>query len=518
MRRLPAIILSLATLLPALAGAESAAQQRRGGRQRGGQQQQPAGQPAAGEPAEPQRGGASSGETLIRNATILTASHGTLTNSDILIRGGKIAQVGQNLRAGSNARVIDATGKYVTPGIIDAHSHAASDAINEGTLSVTSMVRIEDVMNPTDINVYRALAGGVTVLNILHGSANTIGGQNAVVKTKYGRPIRQWFFGAPPGIKFALGENVTRKTPFALPGQPLPPQRYPRTRMGQEEVLRDAFTRARSYKRGWDDFNARRANQPPRRDLQLEPLVEVLDGRRLVHAHGYRADELLMLLNLADEFGFKVKTLQHVLEGYKIAPEIARHGAGGSLFADNWAYKIEAYDSIPYAAAIMTRAGVNTSINSDSSERVRRLNIDAAKMMKYGGLSEQEALRLITLNPAWQLGIDQRTGSIDVGKDADIAIWNGHPFSVYSRAEMTFIDGEVFFDRERDLAMRQERQRERAELERAEPNQAPGPAGQQGPGQQQRRRPPGDDGDDQKDNDDHDHPHGHSDDKGGRRQ
>jgi imidazolonepropionase-like amidohydrolase len=511
MRRLSAIVLSLATLAPALAAGELFAQQRRN-RQRGSEQP-PATQPAAAETSGAQPGGPP-GETLIRNATILTASHGTLNNSDILIRNGKIAQVGQNLRAGANARVIDATGKYVTPGIIDAHSHAAADAINEGTLSVTSMVRIEDVMNPTDISVYRALAGGVTVLNILHGSANTIGGQNAVVKTKYGRPIREWFFGAPPGIKFALGENVTRKTPFALPGQPLPPQRYPRTRMGQEEVLRDSFTRARSYRQAWDDFRAGRTKEPPRRDLQLEPLVEVLEGRRLVHAHGYRSDELLMLLNLAEEFGFRVKTLQHVLEGYKIAPEIARHGAGGSLFADNWGYKIEAYDSIPYAAAIMTRAGVNTSINSDSNERVRRLNIDAAKMMKYGALSEQEALRLITLNPAWQLGIDKRTGSIDVGKDADLAVWNGHPFSVYSRAEMTFIDGEIFFDRERDMQLRKDRERERAELERAEPNQAPG--GQQAPGQQPRRRP-GDDEGEQKDDDGHDHPHDdHSDDQGGR--
>jgi imidazolonepropionase-like amidohydrolase len=514
MRRLSAIILSAATLLPALAGTELSAQQRRG-RQRGSQQQ-PAEKRETAEEGGAQAGGPA-GETLIRNATILTASRGTLTNSDILIRNGKIAQVGPNLRAGSNARVIDATGKYVTPGIIDCHSHAAADAINEGTLSVTSMVRIADVLNPTDVNVYRALAGGVTVLNILHGSANTIGGQNAVVKTKYGRPVRDWFFGAPPGIKFALGENVTRKTPFALPGQPLPPQRYPRTRMGQEEVLRDAFTRARNYKRGWDDFRAGRAKEPPRRDLQLEPLVEVLEGKRFVHSHGYRSDELLMLLNLAEEFGFRVRTLQHVLEGYKIAPEIARHGAGGSLFADNWAYKIEAYDSIPYAAAIMTRAGVNTSINSDSSERVRRLNIDAAKMMKYGGLSEQEALRLITLNPAWQLGIDQRTGSIDVGKDADIAVWNGHPFSVYSRAELTLIDGEIFFDRQRDLQMREERSRERTELERAEPNQAPAAGGQQGPGQQPRRRP-GDGRDDQNDRrDDHDdHPHAQSGDKGGR--
>jgi len=507
MRRLFAILLSLLTF-----GAGAFAQQpQQRGRQRGGRQQQ---QPPAQTPAESAGAsssqGTGSGETLIRNATVMTASHGTLQNSDILIRGGKIAQVGTNLRAGANARVIDATGKFVTPGIIDAHSHAASDAINEGTLSVTSMVRIQDVLNPTDVNVYRALAGGVTALNILHGSANTIGGQNAVVKTKYGRPVREWLFNAPPGIKFALGENVTRKTPFSAPGQPVPPQRYPRTRMGQEEILRDSFTRARTYKRAWDDFRANRTNLPPRRDLQLEPLVEVLEGKRLVHAHSYRSDEILLLLSVADEFGFKVKTLQHVLEGYKVAPEIARHGAGASLFADNWAYKIEAYDAIPYAPAILVRNGALVTVNSDSSERVRRMNIEAAKSMKWGNLSEQEALRLITLNAAAQLGIDARTGSIDVGKDADIAVWNGHPFSVYSRVDHTFIDGELFFDHERDLAMREERRREREQLERAEPNQAPssGPPAPAGPV----RRRPGDDGGP----DDHEHPQGQADDKGGR--
>ena len=523
MRKLSAIILALATLLPSLAGAGVRAQGRRG-------RQQPAqpAQPARGAESRTETQGAGgAGEIVIRNATILTASHGTLQNSDIHIRGGKIAAVGTALRVGTGARVIDATGKFVTPGIIDAHSHAASDAINEGTLSVTSMVRIQDVLNPTDVNVYRALAGGVTALNILHGSANTIGGQNAVVKTKYGRPLREWFFGAPPGIKFALGENVTRKNPFLLPGAPVPAQRYPRTRMGQEEILRDAFTRARNYKRGWDEFRANRAGAPPRRDLQLEPLVEVLEGRRLVHAHCYRSDEIVMLLDLADEFGFKVKTLQHVLEGYKVAPEIARHGAGGSLFADSWAYKIEAYDAIPYAAAVMTRAGVLVSVNSDSSERVRRMNIEAAKMMKYGGLTEQEALRLITLNPAIQLGIDARTGSIDVGKDADIAVWNGHPFSVYSRVDHTFIEGEMFFDRARDLAMREERSRERAELERAEPNQVPGGAGGSAPAGPARRRPGRHDDDDGEDaprgrkrnagshEEDDDRPADRSDDEGG---
>jgi imidazolonepropionase-like amidohydrolase len=411
--------------------------------------------------------------TLIKNATVLTVTKGTLQNTDVLLQNGKIAQIGRNLTAPSGAQVIDASGKFVMPGIIDPHSHMMSDAVNEGSLSVTSMVRIRDVLNPMAINIYRALAGGVTTINVLHGSANTIGGQNATVKLKYGRPVEEMLFpGAPPGIKFALGENVTRKNSAGQPGRP---RRYPATRMGQEEVLRDAFTRAQDYKRTWDEYRARvakgdRAALAPRRDLELEPLVEVLEGKRLVHAHSYRADEMLMLLNLADEFGFKVKTLQHGLEGYKIATEIAKHGAGVSTFADSWSYKIEAYDAIPYNVAILLRHGVVTTINSDSDERVRRLNIDAAKMMKYGGLSEEDALKIITYNGAWQLGVQDRVGSIEVGKDADVAIWNAHPLSVYANVETTFIDGEIFFDKKRDLATREQMQRERAELERSEPS------------------------------------------------
>jgi imidazolonepropionase-like amidohydrolase len=418
---------------------------------------------------------ASSGPTLIKNATVLTVTKGTLQNTDVLLQNGKIAQVGRNLSTPGGARVIDATGKYILPGIIDPHSHMMADAINEGSLSVTSMVRIRDVLNPTAINVYRALAGGVTTINILHGSANTIGGQNATVKLKYGRTTEQMLFpGAPPGIKFALGENVTRKNSQMPQGVQ---RRYPATRMGQEEVLRDAFIRAQDYKRDWDDYRARTARGErnlvaPRRDLELEPLVEVLEGKRLVHAHGYRADEHLMLLNVAQEFGFKIATLQHVLEGYKIATEIAKAGAGASSFADSWSYKIEAYDAIPYNNAIMMRHGVLQTINSDSDERVRRLNIDAAKLIKYGGMSEDEALKTITYNGAVQLGVGDRVGSIEVGKDADVAIWNNHPLSVYSNVEMTFIDGEVFFDRQQDIARRAQVEQQRAELERAEENRS----------------------------------------------
>jgi len=351
------------------------------------------------------------------------------------------------------------------------------------------MARTADVLNPTDVDLYRQLAGGVTTVNLLHGSANPIGGLNTVVKIKYGRPISEFIFpGAMPGIKFALGENVKRSN-FTLPGVQ---RRYPSTRMGVEEVIRDAFTRARDYKRAWDEYRVASKNNknlvPPRRDLQLEPLVEVLEGKRYVHAHCYIASEILMLLNLADEFGFKVRTLQHVLEGYKVAKEIAAHGAGASIFADSWAYKIEAYDAIPYNAAILTRAGVVVSMNSDSDERARRLNIEAAKAMHWGDLTEEQALRLVTINPAIQLGIQDRVGSIEVGKDADLAIWNGHPFSVYSRVDTTFIDGEIFFDRQQDLARRPELAKERAALEQAEPNKPP-PRGQSP--QAPRRRPSG---------------------------
>ncbi len=440
--------------------------------------------------ARAQRTLAQPNETLIKNATVLTITHGTLSNTDVLMRNGKIAAVGKNLNASGNARVIDGTGKYVMPGIIDCHSHSMLDTINEGTLAVTSMVRTRDVMNPEDVDLYRELAGGVTTLNLLHGSANPIGGLNTVVKIKYGRPASEFLFpGAMPGIKFALGENVKRSS---TPNQPGVQRRYPNTRMGVEETIRDAFTRARDYKTTWDEYRAKVAKGeknliPPRRDLQLEPLVEILEGKRYVHAHCYRADEILMLISLADEFGFKIKTFQHVLEGYKVAKEIAAHGAGASIFADSWAYKIEAYDAIPYTAAILTRAGVVVSMNSDSDERARRLNIEAAKAMHYGDLTEEQALKLVTINPAIQLGIQDRVGSIEVGKDADLAIWNGHPFSVYSRVDTTFIDGEVFFDRQADLARRADLAKERTTLEQAEPNKPP--AAGQSPQRPRGRRP-----------------------------
>lgn len=414
-------------------------------------------------------------EVLIKNATVLTAARGTLENTDILVREGRIARIGKNLSGAANARTIDATGKFVTPGIIDAHSHTMIDAINEGSLAVTSMTRIRDVLNPNDIAIYRALAGGVTTANLLHGSANPIGGQSVTVKFKYGRPVEEFPVpGAPPGIKFAMGENTKRSYASVLPGQT---PRYPRTRMGTLEVMRDAFSRARDYKRAWDDYRAKKTTVPPRRNEELEPLVEVLEGKRIVNAHGYRSDEHLNLLLLADEFGFKVGTLQHGLEAYKIAPEIAKRGTSVSIFADSWSYKLEAYDAIPYNGYILWKNGVNVSINSDSDERMRRLNLDAAKMMKYGGVPEEDALKMITLNPAKQLGIDKRTGSIEQGKDADLVIWTAHPFSVYSRVDTTMIEGVVYFDRTKDAELRANMDKERQALEQLDVNKAPASGG-----------------------------------------
>jgi imidazolonepropionase-like amidohydrolase len=400
---------------------------------------------------------------LIQNATILTISHGMIEHGSILIRDGKIAEVGQSIAKPQGAEVIDANGQFVMPGIIDCHSHIAVDgSVNEGSVSVSSMVNIADVLNPDDIDIYRDLAGGVTVANVLHGSANSIGGQTVVIKLRWGAPAsRLPFEGALPGIKFALGENPKRSN-FSIRGQE---KRYPATRMGVEETIRAAFSEARDYKSKWDDYNKRTSGGeknliPPRRDLRLDPLVEVLEGKRYVHAHCYREDEILMLLRVAKEFGFKVRTLQHVLEGYKVADEIAAAGAGASTFSDWWAYKVEAYDAIPYNAAIMTRRGVLVSINSDDAEEATHLNQEAAKSIRYGGLSREEALKMVTINPAIQLGIDKRVGSIDVGKDADLVIYNHDPLSAYAVVQKTLIDGRVYFDRARDVAERADREKE----------------------------------------------------------
>lgn len=404
---------------------------------------------------------------LIQNATILTVSHGTIERGSILIRDGKIAEVGPEIKAPSGAKVIDAAGQFVMPGIIDCHSHIAIEGgVNEGSVSVSSIANIAEVVDSDDVDIYRDLAGGVTTANILHGSANAIGGQTIVIKLRWGQPASKLpFEGALPGIKFALGENPKRSN-FSIPGQP---KRYPATRMGVEETIRAAFTEARDYKSSWDTYKKRTAAGeknllPPRRDLRLEPLVEVLEGKRYVHSHCYREDEILMLLRVAKEFGFKVRTFQHVLEGYKVADEIAAAGTGASTFSDWWGYKVEAYDAIPYNAAIMTKHGVIVSINSDDAEEATHLNQEAAKTMKFGGLTRDEAIKLVTLNPAIQLGIDKRVGSIDVGKDADLVIYNHDPLSAYAVAQKTIVDGRVLFDRDKDIADRGGLEKEKKEL------------------------------------------------------
>jgi imidazolonepropionase-like amidohydrolase len=411
-------------------------------------------------------GFAVSGQTiLIRNATVMTVTKGTLQNGSVLIQNGKISAIGKNINAPADATVVDASGKYLTPGIIDCHSHTAVEGgVNEGTVSDSSMVNIKDVIDPSDVNIYRALAGGLTVSNVLHGSANAIGGQTIVIKLRWGKTAQQMLFeGATPGIKFALGENPKRQ---GYPAQgflnqgPAVERRYPGTRMGVEEVIRQSFTEAKIYQAQWKSYNekvARGAHPiPPRKDLRLDPLVEVLEGKRYVHAHCYRSDEILMLIRVADEMGFKIRTFQHVLEGYKVAKEIAAHGAGASTFSDWWSYKIEAYDASPYNAAIMTKKGVVVSLNSDSDELQRHLNLEAAKTLRYGGLSENEALAMVTINPAKQLGIDDKVGSIEVGKSADLVLFDQHPLSGFSKPQKVWIDGHEYFDREKDIETRPE--------------------------------------------------------------
>ncbi|MFQ5691150.1 MAG: amidohydrolase [Gemmatimonadota bacterium] len=415
---------------------------------------------AAGSLAAP--AAAQDGPLAIRGGTVLTVTQGTIEGGTVLVRDGKIAAVGTDVRIPADATVIDATGKFVMPGIIDAHSHIATDAVNEGSISVSSMVNIVDVLDPADINIYRELAGGVTVAQVLHGSANPIGGQSVVIKLRWGSDARGLIFrAAPPTIKFALGENVKRSN---FPAPPGTERRYPATRMGVMDVIREAFTEAKAYQAKWREYERRRkAGErdlvPPRRDLKLDPLVEVLEGKRMVHAHSYRADEILQLLRVAEELGFKITAFQHVLEGYKVADEIAAHGAGASTFSDWWAYKVEAYDAIPYNAALMTQRGVVVSVNSDSPEEARHLNQEAAKTMKWGGLTADQALRLITINPAIQLKVDDHVGSIEAGKDADLVIFEHHPLSAYAKALTTIIDGKIYFDVEKD----RERQRRIAE-------------------------------------------------------
>ncbi len=388
---------------------------------------------------------------LVKNATIWTSgSQGRLTG-DLLVNRGKISQVGKNLTAPQGAVIIDGTGKHVTPGLIDAHSHTAiARGVNEATHAVTAEVRIGDVVDATDIGIYRELAGGLTTANLLHGSANPMGGQNQVIKLRWGElPEALKFSQALPGIKFALGENVKQ----ANWGDKYT-TRYPQTRLGVEQLMRDTFMAARDYERKWTKYKSGALVIPPRRDLQLETILQILNHERLVHIHSYRQDEILMFIRLAEQMGFNAVTFQHILEGYKVADAMAKLGAGGSSFSDWWGYKFEVYDAIPTNGVLMKQAGVVVSFNSDSNDLARRMNLEAAKAVKYGGVTEEEALKFVTLNPAKQMKIDRWVGSLEPGKDADFVIWNGSPLSTYSLALETWIEGRKYFDREQDLSMR----------------------------------------------------------------
>ena len=386
------------------------------------------------------------GDVLIKNGTVITVTNGTKENTDVLIRNGKITQIGQNISAPSGVETVDAAGKFVMPGIIDAHSHIALDAINEATSPVTAEVKVGDALNPLDIGIYQALAGGVTVSHAMHGSANAIGGQNETIKHRWGsvemEDIRME--GAPRTIKFALGENPTR---VHGEGSGL----VPRTRMGVEQVFRRSFSEAKEYMEAWDEYNKNKNKRgfkgmPPTYDLQKEVIADILRGEIIVHSHSYRADEILMLMKVFKDFGIEKLVLQHANEAFKVAPEIAEFGAMASVFADWWAYKFEVYYSTAYNAAILAQNGVTTSINSDSGELIRHLYHEAAKTQKYGNLSDEEALKMITLNAAKQLGIEDRVGSLEVGKDGDVVIFENHPLSIYAVPQKTFIDGVKYFD------------------------------------------------------------------------
>lgn len=392
-------------------------------------------------------------DLLIRNATVWTnEKEGRLENTDVLIKAGKISRIGKNLSA-PGARTIDGTGKHLTAGIIDEHSHIAAFSINEGAQSVTSEVRIADNLNPEDINIYRQLSGGVTSSHILHGSANTIGGQTQLIKLRWGvddegLKFRNW----DPFIKFALGENVKRTTSQNN-------NRFPDTRMGVEEVLTDAFTRARDYEK------ERKASPlTSRRDLELDALVEILEHKRFITCHSYVQSEITALLRVADKFGFRVNTFTHILEGYKVADKMKEQGCNVSTFSDWWAYKMEVQDAIAYNAAIMQKVGLNVCINSDDAEQARRLNQEAAKSVKYGGMAEEDAWKMVTLNPAKALHVADRVGSIKAGKDADLVLWTDNPLSIYAKPQETIVDGIIYFDLDHDAALRKSILEERNRL------------------------------------------------------
>jgi imidazolonepropionase-like amidohydrolase len=404
---------------------------------------------------------------LIKNATVWTCESEGIIQADILLRNGKISAIAKILDVvDKNTIVIDAKGKHVTPGIIDEHSHIGiHKGVNEGSNAITSEVRIGDVISNYDINIYRQLSGGVTAAQLLHGSANPVGGQSALIKLRWGQTPEAMKISQADGfIKFALGENVKQSNWGSYNTI-----RFPQSRMGVEQVYYDAFIRAREYEKKWKTYldasgKKKEALSVPHRDLQLDALVEILQSKRFISCHSYVQSEINMLMHVADSMGFTINTFTHILEGYKLADKMKKHGAGGSTFADWWAYKFEVNDAIPYNASLMHQMGIVTAINSDDAEMGRRLNQEAAKIMKYGGISEEDALKLVTLNPARLLHLDDRMGSIKIGKDADLVIWTDHPLSIYAKVDKTIIDGIIYFDSERDVLMRKSIQEERLRI------------------------------------------------------
>jgi len=407
------------------------------------------------------------GQWLFTNATVWTQGpRGVIENSDVLVGDGRIIDVGIDLDRPKGATVIDADGMHITPGLIDVHSHLAQrGGTNEGSNIVTAETRISDIITPGDVNIYRQLAGGLTGSHLLHGSGNSIGGQDVVIKLKRGATADDLIVGGRRGIKFALGENPKRSN---IGGRAATP-RYPKTRMGVMEAIRRSFIAANNYQREWQVYESlpeteQASSAPPRRDLQLEAVLEILEDNRDIHCHAYRQDEMLAMMRLAEEFGITVATFEHGLEGYKIADEIASHGAAVTTQSDWWGYKLEAFDATPYNGALLTERGVSVSLSSDSEELARRLNLEAAKAIKYGGLGEEEALATVTSNAAEQLKLEDRMGSLEGGKDADLVLWSGHPLSVYAVAEQTWVDGVKEFDRAEDLARAETVEEQRAAM------------------------------------------------------
>lgn len=406
---------------------------------------------------------------LIKNVTVWTnESEGVLKDQDVYITEGRIVRIADDINATklAFAKIIDGTGKHLTAGIIDEHSHIAiSNGVNEGAQASSAEVRIGDVVNSEDINIYRQLAGGVTTSQLLHGSANPIGGQSALIKLRWGKSPEEMKFAKADGfIKFALGENVKQSN-----WGDFNTIRFPQSRMGVEQVYYDSFIRAKEYDSKQKAFsllsdNAKSISVPFRKDLELEALAEILNKKRFITCHSYVQSEINMLMHVADSMGFKVNTFTHILEGYKVADKMKTHGAGASTFSDWWAYKMEVQDAIPYNAALLTQMGITTAINSDDAEMGRRLNQEAAKSVKYGGVTEEEALKMVTLNPAKLLHIDNKVGSIKVGKDADLVLWSDNPLSVYAKVEKTIIDGHIYFDKDEDIKLRDDIQKERARI------------------------------------------------------